>query len=438
MRKTILFSPVGGTDPISQNNMKDGSLLHICRWYKPDEVYLYMSKEMLEFQAIDDRYRYCINELSRMQNREILIHEIERPELVNVQEYDIFYNDFKKCLIELKSNYDKEIELLLNVSSGTPAMKSALLVLATLGEFDCKSIQVVTPTGRLGEHSHKDYDNELWEINEDNDPEAVNRCRVVQCPTLSYIKQEEIIKQFVLEYNYKAAIVAAQQLPEEYTRNYIPLLEIASRRLQLIDTGLMTDVKKYAMPGFPVKNDEARKYFEYTLSLGIKLAHNELADFCRALSPILVKLFVLILEKEFDISIEDYTCEKDKKVYWSRKKLEGTAIEKILLEKWDNFDYSWLKSIHIVCLIEAKSQNSNVIQIVQELRNVEGKIRNIAAHEIVAVTDQEIKKQTGNTAEQVYDLLKEAFKYTSLNVRTDYWNAYDEMNRFIIKKIEEQ
>ena len=46
--KKILFSPIGGTDPIS--NFRDGAMLHICRIYKPDIVYLYLSKEMCEFQ----------------------------------------------------------------------------------------------------------------------------------------------------------------------------------------------------------------------------------------------------------------------------------------------------------------------------------------------------------------------------------------------------
>ena len=56
MNRVILFSPVGGTDPISLSNCHDGSLLHICRNYRPDKVILYMSKEMLDYQEADDRY----------------------------------------------------------------------------------------------------------------------------------------------------------------------------------------------------------------------------------------------------------------------------------------------------------------------------------------------------------------------------------------------
>ena len=48
----ILFSPLGKTDPIS--NMRDGSMLHICRIYKPNIVYLYMSSEIWFFPKLVD------------------------------------------------------------------------------------------------------------------------------------------------------------------------------------------------------------------------------------------------------------------------------------------------------------------------------------------------------------------------------------------------
>ena len=52
MNSKILFSPVGGTDPIS--NYHDGALLHICRFYKPDTVYLYLSGEIVEYHNKDN------------------------------------------------------------------------------------------------------------------------------------------------------------------------------------------------------------------------------------------------------------------------------------------------------------------------------------------------------------------------------------------------
>ena len=213
MNQTILFTPVGGTDPISSTNCKDGSMLHICRFYKPNKVIMYMSKEMLDYQEEDDRYRYCLNNLAKNQKREMEYQIIERKELTNVHEFDYFYQDFRKIIYEIYEKMDTSDTLLLNVSSGTPAMKSGLLVLQTLGEFPAKVIQVATPEKKINEHYHKDYDvKTLWELDEDNEEGAENRCKEIECPTLSKIKKEEIIKKHILAYDYKAALDVADTL----------------------------------------------------------------------------------------------------------------------------------------------------------------------------------------------------------------------------------
>ena len=51
----ILFSPVGNTDPISENNLYDGAMLHICRYYDIDKVYMYMSEQIFEKEKADHR-----------------------------------------------------------------------------------------------------------------------------------------------------------------------------------------------------------------------------------------------------------------------------------------------------------------------------------------------------------------------------------------------
>ena len=53
----ILFSPIGNTDPITNNY--DGAMLHIIREYRPDKVYLYLSKDIVNKEEKDHRYSYC-------------------------------------------------------------------------------------------------------------------------------------------------------------------------------------------------------------------------------------------------------------------------------------------------------------------------------------------------------------------------------------------
>jgi hypothetical protein len=133
MGKKILFSPVGGTDPIKY--LHDGSMIHICRVYKPDVVYLYLSKEMAENHRADNRYVYSIEKLGELLNHNFEIRIIERNELTNVHQYDVFYKDFRTIIIDIEKGMNKDDQLILNMASGTPAMKSALLVLATLAEY---------------------------------------------------------------------------------------------------------------------------------------------------------------------------------------------------------------------------------------------------------------------------------------------------------------
>ena len=95
MGKVILFSPVGGTDPISNSNGHDGAMIHCCRVYKPDEVYLYMSKYVLDMESEDNRYTYCLAKLYESLGKTLNYKMIERPDLLEVQEFDFFYDDFK-------------------------------------------------------------------------------------------------------------------------------------------------------------------------------------------------------------------------------------------------------------------------------------------------------------------------------------------------------
>ena len=110
MGKKILFSPVGGTDPISENNYRDGSMLHICRHYKPDKVIIYLSKEMAEKHHKYNPYGYCIDKLAELQNRHIDVEYIERNELTKVQEFDYFYKDFRDILMDIMGDMDEDDE----------------------------------------------------------------------------------------------------------------------------------------------------------------------------------------------------------------------------------------------------------------------------------------------------------------------------------------
>ena len=49
----VLYSCIGTTDPV--RGMRDGGLLHILRFYRPETVYLFLSGEMVRLDRQDGR-----------------------------------------------------------------------------------------------------------------------------------------------------------------------------------------------------------------------------------------------------------------------------------------------------------------------------------------------------------------------------------------------
>ena len=441
MNQTILFTPVGGTDPISLNNYHDGSILHICRFYKPDKVILYMSKEMLDFQEKDDRYRYCLDRLAKMQDRSMIYEIIERRELTKVHEFDYFYEDFRKVISHIYETMDDSDTLLLNVSSGTPAMKSGLLVLQTLGEFPAKVIQVATPVGKLNEQIHEGYDVEtLWGLDEDNLEGAQNRCKEIQCPTLSKIKKEEIIKKHIFVYDYQAALDVTDSLPAEQTAQYRDLIYLAARRVLLDFVNVDKTIQKTNFQCLPVRSSSQRKYFEYACNMEIRLKKKENVDFIRSVTPLIVDLFELILKKRCHIKIDDYCrlSTRDGKGHrrWSMQQLKDTTVLKILNDGFaGKFNGQDISSKHLKVLIERLDTDQHLIELVRDVRSVEDNVRNLAAHQIISVTEEKIQKLTGFSSDKIMEMIKELFNYTGINIKKEYWDSYDEMNKIIISKM---
>ncbi|MBR1628358.1 MAG: CRISPR-associated protein Csm6 [Lachnospiraceae bacterium] len=437
MGKKVLFSPIGGTDPISLNNLRDGSMLHICRYYQPDQVVLFLSKEMLSYHRKDNRYVYCIHQLAKQQGRDIEVSLIERPDLEDVQEYDYFYAEFGQIIRDIYSKLDEKDSLLINISSGTPAMKSGLLVLITLGEFPCKAIQVVTPTRSMNEHTHKGFDLEtVWELNEDNG-ETENRCREIKCPTLSAIKNEEILKKHILAYDYAAAIRMVELLPKERTVAYERFLQLAHARLELDNSGIGKFSENNRERLFPVWSTDDRKVFEYALSMDIKRRRGEYADFIRAFTPLFAGLLERILLKTCRIDLKRY-CKvcSDGSMKWDINKLQGTEVLRLLETGFYEFrTNSPVYSSHMIVLIEKMSEDNELTKLIDDLRFVEAKIRNVAAHQMTAIPDEMIKMNTGYNAKQIMDLIKKLFHYSGIRVKKDDWNSYDIMNQRIIEKM---
>lgn len=441
--KKILFSPIGGTDPIS--NFKDGAMLHICRVYKPDVVWLYLSKEMCEFHKKDNRYIYCLEHLEKKLGIKFEIKLIERPELKQVQIFDTFILEFRNILKEINEKYEDKI-IYLNVSSGTPAMKGALQTLATLSEFSMVPIQVSTPVKKINDHTEDKVNYEVmeyWELNEDNQQNFENRCIQSEgIHLLSEIKKEILLKH-VHAYDYVAALQIAETIEYDLPNEVFHLLRAANWRLKLHNPGVTKEMEGITYSMLPIKNDEKRAMFEAVLALEIKLKKEEYGDFLRYITPIMAELFYHILKEQCEIDVYKY-CKKERNAYkWSINKLyqknSNEEEEKKRVRIVQAFQKAYKTGIReieasseqMVRLLEAFITDKREREELKALRTVERDVRNLAAHQIVVVTKEWIKRKTGYEPEEIMKLIKNAVGYAGISVKKEDWESYDKMNCYI-------
>ena len=434
MGRKILFSPIGGTDPIKY--YRDGSMLHICRHYQPDIVYLYLSHEMLAYHKKDNRYVDAVSRLGKSIGHHFEVILIEREGLVNVQQYDVFYHDFRNELRKIESGMQQGDELLVNMASGTPAMKSALLVMATLAEYRFKPIQVSTPQGKMNakQDDREDYDAELiWEMNEDNESGAPDRCEEIKCLNLMKMLKIEAIKKHIWAYDYAAALSVANEIQQDIPEGAFCLLKIADARAKLNLRAVSALMKKNPYDIYPVKEGDKQKIFEYALGLQIKFKRQEFADFIRGITPLVVDLLENILKKECKINIPDgCSANKDGIRKWDREKLEKLGLMQLLNDEYNgDFRLGPVYSGHIAKIIQKKCSDSVLVDKVNEIALIEGKVRNPAAHEIISVTDEWIRQETGRTAKDILALLKYLVVRSGISVKEEHWKSYDAMNEQI-------
>lgn len=441
MNKKILFSPVGGTDPIKY--LRDGSMLHICRHYKPDIVYLYLSHEMIKYHKLDNRYVDAIVKLGSHLGHTFDIHLIKREDLINVQQYDIFYEDFRQEIQKIEQTMDSSDILLLNMASGTPAMKSALFVMATFAEYRFLPIQVSTPKKKMNNEyeNRENFELELeFELNEDNEQDAPNRCMEVKSLNLMKLMKLDAIKKHILAYDYPAALSVAEEIKGDLSEAAYRLIQIADARIKLDHNRISKLMSGNRFKIYPIESGDKRRVFEYALVLQIKIIKQNYADFIRGITPLTMDLLEFILKSRCGILLED-CCRKDSKGVWkwSEDRLKKAGLLDLLEREYQaqgGFRFGPVYSHHLEKLIAERCADEVLCQRVTMMIEIESAVRNVTAHEIVSVTDQWIHDKTGGSVHNAWDIfkiIKQISGFAGLAAENDpAWNSYDQMNEKII------
>jgi len=439
----ILFSPVGMTDPISPDRPKDqgtfheGALLQICRHYSPDLVYVYMSSEALEHENADHRYLRGLELLKADTGQSFEVRTIRRPGLVDVHLFDFFLDDFREELRKIRAEYP-EGEIIVNVSSGTPAMKSALQILAAATDLNIRPMQVST-ANKSANNPRECRIEEEWPHNLDTAPDSPSRVEVSSNKNLLFEFNKKLLISLIDNYDYHAARLLSERLQVFLSVEFRELMNAVTLRYDLKSE----DAKKvFDRCGHPELMKNVNIPAEYFMIVDLKVRKKEYLDFLRALTPLVVEVFYDMANKSLGVDLTKYTRYPENKFFWNDRKLAGSAIE----GKFDQqpkyhkrdvarpvgglYPKSHVLSWHISNLSENLSTDETLVRRTIKIRSFEENVRNIAAHTMTSFTKEQIKRETGWTPEEmVKELLDYIMAYTSIPADRSSLTVYDDINR---------
>ncbi len=428
---SILYSPVGDTDPI--RDCYDGALLHIIRTYKPSYARIFLSAEMTAKEDSRQVYSKAINCVAPACKLDFI-----KTDIVDVQLMEKLV-PLAEGFLQLRKEYPNE-EILLNLSSGTPQMKTVMSFLATDFE-NVRAIQVDSPQKGSNRAAHATQDAEdidaVIENNFDNAPDY--KCRCHEAP-LSLLRRYSIRHQLislVQNYEYSAALALYNQNKALFADETGKLLKHADLRSKMLIE------EAFAVMGKDrYRNSSIRKTNEFLMVMELNQRKGKLVEFIPKLTPFLYELTLFYLGSKLGFNPSRFCYSKQKPSdSWriSTKMLRETAPEVMAhLNKMyagSFVDNKELSFTNILCMLEAiKAVDVNLLEILHTLRIVEKKQRNKIAHTILMnITEETFKAvEPCLSSAQLVQLLRKAFLQIMQGESIYKYNVYDELNEKIV------
>ncbi|WP_196593202.1 type III-A CRISPR-associated CARF protein Csm6 [Pectinatus sottacetonis] len=436
MEECVLFSPVGSTDPIRGDF--DGPMLHIVRYYKPKKVYLFLTAEMAKRDREKDIYVWTLKQLDPAIEIVKLYHEdIDKPQIMD--KFDKYYpEDLRKIYEE-----NPDCTVLANVTSGTAQMMTSLRFFAATADFPIKLklIAVDTPA-KKSNHSvavNDEYNKEeSWANNLDNitdSSEIEVRCKEIKHDNIKKALVKNIIVKYLETYDYKGALTVLQTAEYFFAADLRLMLKAADYRLHLehnkakkcFDSSSLKYKEVY-----PVQSSDCRDIFEYIMHLKKLGTRNNLLEFAQGVSPVLYRLSYMILKKSLNIPMDDYTFQDGGVRKYKESKLPD-SYKKELEKEFRKMNYNMpVNTSNLLPLIkyEAEKQKKMLYyDLMNKLRDFEKNVRNIAVHEIIAISKDTFKKNAKTTWEKIINDIEKL--YQIIFAGNADWNSYDHMNEKI-------
>ena len=383
----VLISAVGDTDPF--RNFHDGALIHIARKYRPEKVILIFSEHTAKKQGNIEKALFSI---APNYEPELIIHD----SIISDNEVHIFDMMFQRFSDILQEYYTKEDEFILNLSSATPQIKSALFVINRLNGINVKAVQVSSPEHASNENIGHDNDeniDELIEVNEDNKVNFIDRTIEDNAEKFNQALLKKTARDFIEKFDYKAALDILDQLSD------FPNLKSVRKEIR----DIVECLSKQDVPqGLRHKkfNEEEQKILSAYLTIELQRERGNVSESFIRIKNLTEFILEDYIEKRNPGLIDDY-CESNQKYYLSL------------------FDYS--KLLKATREFKLRKTIAPIIEM--------NSSRNTVAHSLSPL-DSDAVKQLGIAMKTLKTLVREQYHFS----QSDF-NFYQDLTKKLLTKL---
>ena len=443
----ILFSAIGLSDPVCTGH--DGPWIHCCRFSRPDLTVVYLTAAMCQREHQKKMYSCTLDLLNKALRTQIRHEFIKRPNLDNPQDSDQYYKDFEEILTQLHETYP-DAEILLNASSGTPAIKECMKMMYHFLPFETKLLKVDSPIDEMGfSHGRRDqvpddYDpEEEWDNNKDNLEGAAVRCHVDEAQQQSVRLQMMQLRKLIENNEFQAACLLTETDPLKgfVSERLRKGLSGAKSRMQL---DLQTAAKDLLAAGWDgaeairkMQTDLLSQAAEMLMTMQCDLDRGDIAGCVRKLTPVLYVLLRTLLESKYGISIKSI-AKKNAQNFWVLSDINMMNNHKSLYDSVKSQIFTggkppYLDSNAIIKLLNGLTDNyDTAFQNMKLLRQIEQGVRNRIAHEPKMLTEDQFKTDAGISTKEMMKLLIDCFGMLRPAAFSDsFWNSYADMRKYL-------
>ena len=406
----ILISAVGDTDPI--RNFHDGPLLHIVRVYRPEKIVLVHSERSLTkhdklvkaLKSIKDYSPEIIQDGGVLPDAQVSIFD---------KMYDTVSSIVKK--------YISDDEIILNISSATPQIISAMFAVNRISDFNVTAVQVLTPQHKSNEglrHDNQEDIDTLIETNLDNQSDYENRTLEDTGMKFSQDLTKRNLKALIDNYDYQGALELLEK-----QKSFSNIKELRKKLTEISDT-----IKIQGMPDKIVKaklSNQAKSALNSYLNIDRNHKQGNIAEVLIRVKSLVEFILENYLNNHF---LDVITYKEDGKPFLNASKYPE------ILEKFqedakmrDQEYHSGYLSLHgYIGILKFFEPNHDLLKHIYKIQEI-NQVRNQVAHSLQAFDRENLTKVSSAVFASKQILL------ASFDIDNHWFSFYEDLNQEIKK-----